>query len=47
MGKHRFHSISMTKIITSISMEGLEGRVKPWGEAGVAMAMAMIEEKEK
>lgn len=47
MSKHRFGSISMTKIITSISMEGREGRVKPWGEAGVAMAMAMIEEKEK
>lgn len=36
--------ISMTKIITSVSMEGGEGRVKSWGDAGVAMAMVVTEE---
>lgn len=42
--KHGCSGISMTKIITSVSMEGGEGRVKPWGDAGVAMAMVVTEE---
>lgn len=45
VGKHGCCSISMTKIVTSVSMEGGEGKVKPWGDAGVAMAMAVTEEK--
>lgn len=43
VGKYGYSGISMTKIITSVSMEG-EGRVKPWGDVGVAMAMVVIEE---
>lgn len=34
----------MTKIVNSVGMEGGEGRVKPWGDAGVAMAMVVIKE---
>lgn len=44
VSKHGCSGISMTKIITSVSMEGGEGKVKPWGDAGIAMAMVVTEE---